>query len=767
MKDYATFIESKHVAAEPMGFDCTATDVNPKLFGWQRDIVAWAVRTGRAAIFAECGLGKTPMQLEWARIVYQHTRKPILILTPLAVAPQTLAEAAKFNIDAPIRIVRDGSEIGDGINVTNYESLHKFDGIDFGGVVLDESSILKAFMGKMRTQLIQRFASTPYRLACTATPAPNDHMELGNHSEFLGVMKIFEMTARWFINDYNQAAKFTLKKHGEQDFWKWVSSWAVSIAKPSDLGASDEGYDLPPLNVETITVPVPVEVFVGDALFASGDMSATTMHAEKRRSTDVRADRIAEIVNGSSEAWAVWCDSNYEADALMARIPDAVEVRGDMKDDERARNMAAFTNGTARVIVTKPEIAGFGLNWQHCHNAAFIGLSFSFERFYQAVRRHWRFGQVSPVRCVIVQSDGEAAISKVINAKSVQHEMMKSNMNAAMKECQLMNIYGSSKPLARFTPIKHEGDGWTLYHGDCVDVVSSLPSDSLGLSVYSPPFSNLYTYNSSMADMGNSADDEEFMQHYRYLVREKYRATIPGRLTVVHCKDLPKFKYKDGAAGISDFSGGIIKLHEEEGWHYHSRVTIWKNPVTEMQRTKSHGLLHKVLCKDSTNSRQAMPDYLLIFRKMLKDGEEATPVCGPSELVRFDRYVGTDKPGGDARGYSINVWQRYASPVWFDIDQSNTLNYRQAKGEDDVKHICPLQLDVIERAVELWSNPGDLVLSPFTGIGSEGYVSLLAGRKFVGAELKEEYVGEAIKHLGQAVAKRDSAQSGLFADVKP
>jgi hypothetical protein len=245
---------------------------------------------------------------------------------------------------------------------------------------------------------------------------------------------------------------------------------------------------------------------------------------------------------------------------------------------------------------------------------------------------------------------------------------------------------------------------------------------------------------------------------------------MPGRISVVHCKDLPRYKGRDGAAGLSDFPGRIVRLHEEEGWQYHSRVTIWKDPVIEMQRTKNHGLLHKILCKDSSNSRQGMADYLVIFRKWTDDMEnEIVPVTGPSDKARFDRYVGEQGPseGGDPRAYSIQVWQRYASPVWFDIRQTNVLNYRQAKGEDDVKHICPLQLDVIERAVELWSNPGDLVLSPFTGIGSEGYVSLLAGRKFVGAELKEEYVGEAIKHLGQAVAKRDSAQSGLFADLKP
>ena len=768
MDDYASFIAGKHIAHSPSGFAVDAGTLNPNLFPWQRDVVAWAIRTGRAAIFAECGLGKTLMQLDWARACAKHTGKPSLILTPLAVGPQTQSEAEKFAIDSPARVMREAAQVGDGINICNYESLHKLDPSAFGAVVLDESSILKSYMGKTKRQLVEAFADTPYRLACTATPAPNDHLELGNHAQFLGVMDSYEMIARWFQNDTMEAGTYILKPHGAKDFWRWVASWAVAISKPSDLGYDDAGYILPPLRTERITVNVPPEMFVDGAFFADGELSATSLHKEKRRSVEVRAEAVANIVNASTETWAVWCDSNYEADALMRLIPDAVEVRGSMKEAERERNLAAFTNGTARVIVTKPEIAGFGLNWQHCNHTAFIGLSYSYERFYQAVRRHWRFGQTKPVRCVLVEADSETGIAKVIDAKSAEHELMKSSMNEAMKEAQLANLYGKTKLLERFAPVKHAGDGWTLWHGDCVDVVRSLPDASVGLSVYSPPFSNLYTYSESMADMGNSENDDEFFEHYRYLVREKLRVTIPGRLSVVHCKDLPRYKGRDGAAGLSDFPGRIVKLHEEEGWQYHSRVTIWKDPVIEMQRTKNHGLLHKVLCKDSSNSRQGMADYLVVFRRWVPGMDEfPDPVTSVSENARFDRYVGSQPPPEttDARAYSINVWQRYASPVWFDIHQTNVLNYRQARSEDDVKHICPLQLDVIERSVHLWSNEGDTVLSPFTGIGSEGYVSLKQGRKFVGAELKAEYVGVAVENLARAVRERSEVTAGLFANV--
>jgi hypothetical protein len=315
-------------------------------------------------------------------------------------------------------------------------------------------------------------------------------------------------------------------------------------------------------------------------------------------------------------------------------------------------------------------------------------------------------------------------------------------------------------------------DDYALYHGDCCEVVKALPDNSMDLLIYSPPFVNLYIYSDSIRDMGNCASDTEFFEHYSFLASELLRITRPGRLCVVHCKDLVDYQGRDGRAGLRDFPGELIRAHEAAGWKYHSRVTIWKCPVTEMQRTKSHGLLHKQLCKDSTFSRQGLPDYLVVFRKWAEgddDAAEVVPVTGEGEDARFDYYVGTEGPqlsegqtARDRRGDSIKIWQRYASPVWFDIDQMNVLNVQQARGSQDEKHICPLQLDVIERCVHLWSNPNDVVFTPFMGIGSEVYSALKHNRRGCGVELKDEYF-QAAKRNVQSIMETRKQQS-LFAD---
>ena len=316
-------------------------------------------------------------------------------------------------------------------------------------------------------------------------------------------------------------------------------------------------------------------------------------------------------------------------------------------------------------------------------------------------------------------------------------------------------------------------ENYSIYNGDCVEVMKSLPSNSIDLSVYSPPFSDLFTYSDHIADMGNTANYDEFFKQYKYAIKELFRITRDKRLTVIHCKDLPLFKWKDGFVGMQDFSGDIIKAYQEEGWIYHSRVTIWKDPVVEMQRTKAQKLLYKELCKDSTTSAQAAADYLIIMRKPILDESNIVPVqSGESE--RFYDYVGSSMyaPAQQEinkgrtqeekeRLYSISVWQRYASPVWFDINQSNCLNVRRAKDEKDEKHMCPLQLDVIERAIELWSNPNEIVFTPFMGIGSEVYSAIKMGRKGVGVELKSSYYDVAVENIKSAVKNKAS----LFDDM--
>lgn len=404
------------------------------MFPYQRDVTEFLLRVGGGAAFLDTGLGKSLIALDWGRVVAEHTKAPVLMLAPLAVSHQHVKEAHKFGLQA--RAVKAQEEVGPGVNVTNYERLHLFNKGAFGGLILDESSIIKSFTGITTRKLMEFARDLSFSLACSATPAPNDHMELGQHSQFLGAMASNEMLARWFIADQRNMGRYRLKHHGIKSFWAWVASWARCMSKPSDLGYSDEGFDLLPLNLHRHVVKADLTADAGDALFRTPDTSATAIHKEKRLTAMDRARKVAEIVTGEpDENWIVWCDTDYEADSLIEFLPaDFVEVRGSMKAEKKEAALIGFSNGSIRGIITKPDIAGFGLNWQHCARQAFVGLSFSYEKFYQAVRRSWRFGQTRPVDAHVVMSDTENNIWQAISRKSHDHEAMKDNMRAAMKE---------------------------------------------------------------------------------------------------------------------------------------------------------------------------------------------------------------------------------------------------------------------------------------------------------------------------------------------
>lgn len=436
MSAYTSFIASKSLRAESVGFDIADSDINPKLFDWQRHVVRWALKQGRSALFEECGLGKTFQQVEWARIVAEHTGRQVLILAPLAVAHQTVEEAAKLGINARYCRTQDQADRAGAVIVTNYDMLKSFDAERLGGVVLDESSILKSFAGSTRNQLIAAFERTPYRLACTATPAPNDHMELGNHAEFLGVMKRSEMLAMYFKHDGGDTSTWRLKRHGERDFWRWVTSWAVCASTPGDLGYSDEGYILPPLHLHEHTVKTDhSRAFAQGQLFVDGTVSATAMWKERAHTNQARCDRAVELVRElPDDYWVIWCDTNDEADILAAAMPEAVEVRGSDSVAEKERKLSAFSDQAARLIITKPDIAGFGLNWQHAANMVFVGVTYSFERTYQALRRSWRFGQSRDVHAHLIYAESEGNIRKVLQVKQEQHKEMQQRMNEAMRE---------------------------------------------------------------------------------------------------------------------------------------------------------------------------------------------------------------------------------------------------------------------------------------------------------------------------------------------
>lgn len=795
--------------------------------------------------------------------------------------------------------------------------IHHFENVDLSAVVLDESSILKAFDGKMRNQIITMFGDVPYRLACTATPSPNDYMELGNHSEFLGVMSRTEMLSMFFVHDGGDTSQWRLKGHAEKEFWRWIGTWAVTLEKPSDFGYDDKKFILPALNIHHHVVESGEE-WANDTgtLFAMPAQSLQERRTAMRASIDVRTkfcykliyensgktatiqsnllpeaqrenagkgagvvsresredrssgeenlsprvlqgepreiqthsratraiqleqkksiclrsessgevegpneavageksreetgattkeirnngseiqihstepetqlrdlrskeDKTKDIPGGGSlsskrsrsgysvlelqsgdreiqgqrapitqcgrifrEKWIVWVTLNKEQDALEKMFgKDCVSIQGSTPPEQKEKLERLWRETDIPIMLTKAKCFGFGMNWQVSKNMAFVGLSDSFEQFYQAVRRCWRFGQRSDVDCHIITGEMEGNIVANIKRKEADAQKMRDELRVNVSALQ--DIKGSERKQVVYKTKTETGKNWTLHLGDCVETMAAMEKDSIGYSVFSPPFASLYTYSASERDMGNVKNHSEFYDHFRFGIEQLFRVLMPGRLLSFHCMNLPTSKARDGVIGITDFRGELIRMFAAAGFIYHSEVCIWKDPVTAMQRTKALGLLHKQIKKDSCMSRQGIADYLVTMRK---PGDNPVPVSHTNE------------------NFPVQLWQQYASPVWMDINPSDTLQFRSAREHKDERHICPLQLQVIERAIHLWTREGDLVLSPFAGIGSEGYVALKMGRRFVGAELKESYFKQACANL-KSVAQQD----GLFDTIE-
>ncbi len=727
-QSYLDFVSTKRKHFQGVGFD--VAHVNSQLFDFQAAIVKWALKKGRAAIFADTGLGKTAMQVCWAYEVNRHTHKKVLILAPLCVAQQTVREAKMFGVDIDFCRQTTGSPI----QIANYEMLEHFDPSYYGGVVLDESSILKNQTGSTRTAIIEAFAKTDYRLSCTATPSPNDFMELGNQAQFLGIMTFTEMLATYFTHDGGETSKWVLKGHARRKFWEWLSSWAVFFKTPADLGFTATGYDLPPIQFHNHVVEA--EQILEGFLFPVEAQDLQERNRARKQTVEKRVAKVAEIIGQSTEPWIVWCHLNDESERLAEAL-GCQDVSGADSIEAKERKIMAFTTGESPRLITKPSIAGFGMNWQHCHNMAFVGLSDSYEEIYQAIRRCYRFGQKHQVNVHLVSADIEGAVTANIKRKEEQMQEMTSEMVKHMAEFQKKSFTQTSRESMEYKKDVVQEEGFTAHLSDCVETVRGMADNSIGFTVFSPPFASLYTYTNSEFDMGNTKNDEEFFNHFSFLVTELFRVTKPGRNLSFHCMNLPMSKQVYGFIGIRDFRGELIRMFVEAGFIFHSEVCIWKDPVTAMQRTKALGLLYKQVKKDACMSRQGIPDYLVTMRK---PGINADPV------------------GQCPDDFPVSLWQKYASPVWMDINPSKTLSKQGAREEEDERHICPLQLDVIERAITLWSKKGDLVLSPFMGIGSEGYMALKLGRKFVGCELKESYFRQAVKNLQEA----NKQNEGLF-----
>jgi DNA modification methylase len=731
--DYTDFIKQKRRDEVATGHQ--PSNLNEYLKPFQHAIVSWAVRRGRSAIFADTGLGKTIMQLAWANEVQAHTNGKILILAPLAVSEQTIEEGAKFGIE--VKRVPLGQDIpNNGVWITNYERMDAVNFAELHGLVLDESSILKSHTGKTRQQIIDSAQGIPYRLSCTATPSPNDFEELGNQCEFLGVMTRTEMLATYFVNDTGDTGTWRLKGWGASKFWEWMGSWSVVVRNPSDIGFNGDEYILPPL--QYFEHVVEANKLLEGELFAKTAQTLQERRKAQRDSIEDRCRALADVVNADkSEPWLIWCHLNDEAEMLTKLIDGAVNVQGSDTPETKSKNLMGFAHGDIRVLVSKPKIAGFGMNWQHCARMAFVGLDDSFEKFYQSVRRCYRFGQKRNVQVHLFTSESEGQILINLKRKEEQHHQISKQMIDFMKDIMNNELKGQQNIVDEYKEDTYKGDGFTVHMGDCVKWTRRMEDNSIDYSVFSPPFADLFVYSNSDHDMGNCKNDAEFVAQLRYLISELFRVIKPGRNVSFHCMNLPTTKMRQGFIGLRDFRGDLIRAFQDVGFIYHSEVCIWKDPVVAMQRTKALGLLHKTIRENSTMSRMGLPDYVVTMRK-------------PGDCEDRVKH-GDDLP--------VMMWQKYASPIWDDINQSRTLNKLPARNENDEKHMCPLQLDVIERCIHLWTNPGDVVFSPFTGIGSEGYCAVKMNRKFIGTELKPQYFELAVQNINDAC---NNNQQGLF-----
>jgi DNA modification methylase len=731
---YEEILEKKKSKRDETGFE--AQNINPQLFDFQKYCVEKLCKWGKGAVFAGCGLGKTNIQLEWAKQVAEHTSGAVLILAPLSVSKQTIAEGVKFGYKVDRYKERS---VDSKIVITNYEQIENIDVDEFVGIVLDESSLLKNFTGHYKRILIDKFKIHRYKLCCTATPSPNDLNEIGNHSEFLDVLDAQDMRSKWFVREEGMN-NYRLKGHAKADFYGWIASWAIMFENPADIGFKETGkrFILPPLNYnqhEIISKPK------DGHLFATGIVNATNFNAELRNTMHERLTKVVEIVNEHpDEQILIWVKQNAEGEELRKLIPEAIEVKGSDKDEFKEQRLLDFAEGKIRILISKAKICGYGMNFQKCGLQVFCAPDFSFEDFYQQVRRSYRFGREGAVNIHLIVTDSMANAKAIVEKKQAAFEEMQREINRNVNEHKygLLNDYDYRE---------YRDENVFLMKGDTTIEIKRIPDNSVDLIIFSPPFSSLFTYSNYIHDMGNNESHEEFFQQYAFLLRELYRILKPGRLMCCHTKDLGVYKNSSGYTGMYDFTGEHTRAVLAEGFKLHSKVTIWTDPVLEMQRTKTQRLLYKQVTSDSSKTGIGMAEYITIFKKWEGNEEDWTPITNLNK-----------------KNFPLETWQKWASPVWMDIKRTDVLTANEGTEMGDEKHICPLQLSVIERLVNLWSNEGEVVFTPFLGIGSEIYESVKYGRKGIGCELKDSYFDVAVKNIKKA--EQLVNQRGLFDDLE-
>lgn len=811
---YMEFLRSKIELAPVSGFEIGPGELSPALKPHQRDSVLWALRGGRRALFQSFGLGKSAEQLEFCRQVVRHEGGQALIVLPLGVRQEFARDAENLLDMAAPPYVRTMVEVrahpDSPILMTNYERVRDGD-IDpgfFAATCLDEASVLRSFGSKTYQTFLDKFKGVRYKLVCTATPSPNKYKELIHYAGYLEVMDTGQALTRFFQRDSTKANNLTLYPHKEDEFWLWVSSWALVITRPSDLGYDDTGYDLPPLDIRTHVVhqqygqaadPDGQVKFISDVA-----MSLQEAAREKRESIDRRVAVSREIVESDPEAhFILWHDLEAERHAIKAALPETVDIYGSMDYDERERRVIAFSDGGCRLFATKKELSGSGCNFQrNCHRAIFVGIDYEFNDFIQAIHRIYRFLQTERVIIDIIYTEAEDPIYRRLMEKWEQHNRLQDKMREIVHKYGLGGA-GAAETMSRSIGVKRveiKGRNFIAVNNDCVEETGRIVENSVDLIVTSIPFSNHYEYTPSYNDFGHNEDTGRFFDQMDYLTPNLLRVLKPGRVAAIHVKDRVLFGSATGYGmpSMEPFHAQCIQHYMGHGFIYFGMITVLTDVVRENNQTYRLGWTEQ--CKDGSKMGVGCPEYILLFRKLptdtsrayadepvTKTKEEYTRAQWQIDAHGFWRSSGdrlitreelerlpVDRLQSAYRKYSRESVYSYkdhvslckklddegrlpatfmvAAPgswsadVWDDINRMRTLNTSQSQRRQTM-HVCPLQLDIVDRLIGRYSNQGDLVLDPFGGLGTVALQAMKAGRRGYTIELNSDYFRDAVGYL--------------------
>jgi superfamily II DNA or RNA helicase len=746
---YTSFLDAKAstpvcagaTGAQDSDSDCEDLDVRGPLYGFQAAIVRWALRRRRAAVFAATGLGKSFSLLAYSdAVLCKSASSSVLVITPLCTAHQLIEEARLHfpGLDI-VYAKRPPASVAGKVIVTNYENATSFPdmGKTFRAIVLDESSMLKHSECKTGAFIIEHARAAPYRLALSATPCPNDACEILNQADFLGVGTHDFLMANFFEKNSASNNKPVLRAASQRPFVEWLGTWSVWLDSPSDIGFDEDAaaFELPPMDTRFVDVKT-------DAL-KDADGKALTHRIKARKATlEDRVAHAARLIRedpDQTSPWVVWANLNDEARQLVKAIGGSVqEISGTDSASAKEAKLRDFAAGNTRVLVTKSRITGFGLNWQHCHRQIFVGLTDSYESLHQAIRRLWRFGQTRPVTTYLLTTEAEAAVRDNIQCKGREHDGMRDMMRARMRRVWggdqgLVDSEAASPPSSSTPLLRLDTDSSRLIQGDCVMAMDAMMApSSVDLAVFSPPFGSLYRYSDDPRDLSNCRTAEEFSRHVRFFARALFRVLKPGRLAVFHVMNAVNTRAMCGVASLQDTRGTITAAMLAEGFALHSEVCVYRCPVQAMIQTKAGALFYRQFLADAASCRQSLPDYLVV---MAKPGTNAVPIRHHTEK------------------HTLEDWKRMASCVWH-VKHTDVINHKRAMAaaaamaspstdeevEVVVRHPTPLALPIIRELVDLWSNPEEVVLDPFSGWGSTGLVCKEKGRRYVGIELNPAYV---------------------------